>query len=42
VIPQDGAERENREEERKMYHNKQANNISVVKKGRTLFLNLRS
>jgi len=42
VIPQDGAERRNQEEERKKYHNKQADNGLVVKKGRIFCLNLRS
>ena len=43
VIPQDGAERRNQEEERKKsITKKQADNGLVVKKGRIFCLNLRS
>jgi len=41
-VLQDGAERRNQEEKRKKYHNKQADNVLVVKKGRIFCLNLRS
>jgi len=32
VIPQDGAGRRNQEEERKKYHNKQADNVIICQK----------